>query len=93
MPEFIERAALLRRIKDPEQHRFFGKNVPGHSVNWAVYLAKNMPAADVEIVRHGRWITKDRWVHCSECGTTGSPRWKRCPLCEAKMDKEAGGNG
>lgn len=22
---------------------------------------------------------------CSNCQTCGSPRWKRCPVCEAKM--------
>lgn len=40
--------------------------------------------------RHGRWISHNRgmnnWVECSECNTVGSPFWKRCPLCEAKMD-------
>lgn len=51
-----------------------------------------MKAADVEPVRHGRWVHKillgeQAWV-CSECKTIGSPQWKRCPVCEAKMDEE-----
>lgn len=50
-------------------------------------LIEAAPAVDVEPVRYGRWIVRNRgeWVDCSECGTVGSPRWKRCPLCEAKM--------
>ena len=45
--------------------------------------------------KHGRWIIRKTgkgrsaiiWVECSECLTSGgSPEWKRCPVCEAKMD-------
>ena len=48
------------------------------------------PTADVEEVRHGRWLPQvvggvNTW-DCSECKTIGSPQWKRCPICEAKMD-------
>lgn len=46
--------------------------------------------ADVEEVKHGHWIEQtisgeQTWC-CSECKTLGSPHWKRCPVCEAKMD-------
>lgn len=48
-----------------------------------------MPS-DLEIVKHGRWIEQtisgeQTWC-CSECKTLGSPHWKRCPVCEAKMN-------
>ena len=48
-----------------------------------------MPADVVEI-KHGHWIEQSisgeqTWC-CSECKTLGSPHWKRCPVCEAKMD-------
>lgn len=48
------------------------------------------PTADVEEVRHGQWLPQivsgvKAW-DCSECKTLGSPHWKRCPICEAKMD-------
>lgn len=53
---------------------------------------KGMKAADVETVKRGRWVHKimlgeQAWF-CSECKTFGSPEWKRCPVCEAKMDEE-----
>lgn len=48
--------------------------------------------ADVEVVKHGRWLPQvllgQRVWDCSECKTLGSPFWKRCPICEAKMDLE-----
>jgi len=46
-------------------------------------------AIEAEPVRHGRWIDRGEWVDCSECSTVGSPHWKRCPVCEAKMCGES----
>jgi rubrerythrin len=43
-----------------------------------------------DAVKHGRWLPQvllgQRVWDCSECKTLGSPHWKRCPVCEAKMD-------
>ena len=56
---------------------------------------KGYAAAKAE-EKHGHWIIRKNgkgrsaivWVECSECLTSGgSPEWKRCPVCEAKMDK------
>lgn len=51
------------------------------------------PTVDAEPVVHGHWVKHNFLGHeqyaCSECQTLGSPQWKRCPVCEAKMD---GGN-
>lgn len=48
--------------------------------------------ADVEPVNRGRWLPQivlgTRVWDCSECKTIGSPEWKRCPVCEAKMNEE-----
>lgn len=64
-------------------------------------LAKEMTehSADVEEVRHGKWINDGDCFHCSVCNKTyqlGSLQtiydvrrcWKYCPNCGAKMDKE-----
>lgn len=60
----------------------------GHIV--AEFFADDAPTIEAEPVRHGRWITRNKgmnnWVDCSECGTIGSLHWRRCPVCEAKMD-------
>ena len=48
-----------------------------------------LPEADVAPVVHGHWITShDNWTVCSECKTLGSPKWKGCPVCLARMDGE-----
>ena len=48
---------------------------------------KNMPAADVAEVRHGRWIYHDDGVFtCSECDNAESNDSYYCRLCGAKMD-------
>ena len=50
------------------------------------------PTVDAEPVVHGHWVKYNFLGHdqfaCSECQTLGSPQWKRCPVCEAKMDGE-----
>ena len=59
-------------------------------------LLMRIPAADVELVRHGRWehLGGDEWC-CSVCGfvitTEGSwdnPTRKYCEECGAKMVSE-----
>ena len=46
-----------------------------------------------EAVRIGHWITDKRTgiCYCSECLVSGSPQWKRCPVCEAKMERKENG--
>ena len=51
---------------------------------------RKIQAADVAQVRHGRWLPQvvlgQKAWDCSECKTLGSPHWKWCPVCGAKMD-------
>lgn len=51
--------------------------------------------AELERVKHGKWLPQvlfgQRAWDCSECKTLGSPWWKRCPVCEAKMDGKGEG--
>ncbi|MCD7789101.1 MAG: hypothetical protein LUH55_00770, partial [Bacteroides thetaiotaomicron] len=48
----------------------------------------DMPAADVEPVRHGRWEIKSEFRRCTECGYPISLWYptKFCSNCGAKMD-------
>lgn len=48
----------------------------------------SMPAADVTPVVRGRWMRRVFGYDCSQCGAIGYPSWKRCPVCEAKMNLE-----
>ena len=57
---------------------------------------ESIPAADVEPVRHGRWIATndENKKRCSECDIIHliaqypSGKANYCPNCGAKMDKE-----
>ena len=48
-----------------------------------------------DAVKHGRWLPQRLLgigvVDCSECKTLGSPHWKWCPMCGARMDGEDDG--
>ena len=86
MAEYIEREAAIAWFM-PYVHA-------GESIEADVVISdlKGMKAYDVEPVKRGRWVHKillgeQAWF-CSECKTIGSPQWKRCPVCEAKMDEE-----
>lgn len=55
----------------------------------------DIPSADVEPVRHGRWITKGQDFFCSVCGEESAYNWhgaskfsNYCPTCGARMDGE-----
>lgn len=76
----------------------------GLGLVWVTYKEwiDEMPAADVEEVRHGYWIPSQREYHwaetgvvdlitfgykCSVCGAEENFKYKYCH-CGAKMDKE-----
>lgn len=62
------------------------------AIERAIKVFESLPAADVESVKRGRWLPQIlngiRIWDCSECKTIGSPAWKRCPKCGARMDEE-----
>ena len=92
MDEYIKREAAIERLKK----NLYASNPGSFSYlcfQDAINSVQEIPAADVEPVKRGRWLPQIlngiRIWDCSECKTIGSPQWKRCPVCEAKMDEEA----
>lgn len=88
MAEYIKRESAIDAVLDV----FYDTtdiDLSGEKLEAAIL---NVPAADVDPVRHGRWVQQPlNGTHiwrCSKCETLGSPQWKRCPVCEAKMDEE-----
>lgn len=87
MSDFISRVALLDAMP---------KNDELSSLDVRRVIC-DVPAVDVEPVRHGRWVEsgyacgESEWT-CTACGKTewrtSSSRLKWCPFCGAKMDKE-----
>ena len=83
MAEYIEREALRDALYDADAITMSG-----------VKILNQFPGADVAPVRHGRWLPQvvlgQKAWDCSECKTLGSPHWKWCPVCGAKMEGCAG---
>ena len=79
MAEYIERKALRDALYDADAITMSG-----------VKILNQFPVAEVTPVRHGRWLPQvvlgQKAWDCSECKTLGSPHWKWCPVCGAKMD-------
>ena len=102
MAEYIEKEELLRKRPFCVAGGLVNDYTEGFCdcVDEARETIKNMPAADVAPVVHGRWIGKplcgNANCRCSECGGVfqihanlhGKVLQKYCPNCGAKMDGE-----
>jgi hypothetical protein len=62
-----------------------------------VSLLHDLGDLKAEQLVRGRWMPQivlgQKAWECSECRTLGSPYWKRCPVCESKMEREGETNG
>lgn len=83
MPEHIEREAFKNKYL-----------CCGHLQEISEEDFDAFPAADVEPVRHGRWVPKEKMIKCpgarnyicSRCGHEPLEIGDYCPNCGAKMD-------
>lgn len=92
MAEYIEREEAYRKICSD-------KTMSGYEKAYCSELIRNIPAADVAPVRHGRWIDAYPDIEpnpmfmygiCSECRfeQSISKYLNYCPNCGVKMDLE-----
>lgn len=93
MPEYIDRDIAVKAV-------MAAKWESGSDGSVAMEIVASAPAADVEPVRHGRWIWRDDgYSVCSVCGQKAPivPQYQDepitvqtnyCPNCGAKMDEE-----
>lgn len=88
MDDYIKREALRDALYDADAITING-----------VKILNQFPAADVEPVRHGRWVEKEKYTFgimydCSLCENRildNGHSWNYCPNCGARMDLEVGG--
>ena len=98
MDEYIEREALMRRIKEihcAECDSYHGVRCRACWVDDTLDYIDSEPAADVTPVRHGRWMNansrpKTYWRRCTACGGLAyfcgiGCSYKYCPNCGADM--------
>ena len=97
--EYIEREALMRRIKEihcAECDSYHGVRCRACWVDDTLDYIDSEPAADVAPVRHGRWIDKGEYAVCTECGGRSGTQYdgvepiplmtQFCPNCGCRMD-------
>ena len=99
MAEYIEREALMCRIKEihcAECDSYHGVRCRACWVDDTLDYIDSEPAADVAPVRHGRWIETGKGLlgtasyKCSDCEFPMPfyNGYNYCPNCGAKMDLE-----
>ena len=99
MADYISRGASVEKLREAADCANCNGRVGGIcnfcTIGNAVRLIKGIPAADVEPVRHGRWVPsklRDEIERCSKCGKVfrhpSFYGYKFCPSCGAKMDLE-----
>lgn len=87
MADYIRREDALFALRKAERG---GSMTALTRLERAYAEIREMPAADVAVVRHGRWIHHEDGVFtCSECGNAESNDSYYCRLCGAKMDGAA----
>lgn len=99
MAEYIEREALIRRIKEihcAECDSYHGVRCRACWVDDTLDYIDSEPADDVAPVRHGRWMNansrpKTYWRRCTACGGMAyfcgiGCSYKYCPNCGCLMD-------
>lgn len=85
--EYISREKTLELLKSLSSRDYRRKKGTIQDAIKMISYAVYTPAADVALVRHGRWIHNDDGVFtCSECGNAESNDSYYCRLCGAKMD-------
>jgi hypothetical protein len=88
--EFISRAEALRAVqKQRGANRSPAQNA---MLDWICCDIKNMPAADVAPVVHGKWLEEDGAQIYSNCGEEhcwDEYRATFCDNCGARMDEAA----
>lgn len=83
MTEYIDREKLIKSIKNDCLEQVF------YTKEDAISCVEAAPIEEVEKVIHGNWVIKRNNAICSVCGAVYEgyyDKYKRCPLCGAKMD-------
>ena len=91
MNEYISREETVKAFCEKCKGYYDGHCI--HRGECDVDVIKTAPAADVQPVKHGRWINENFCTRCSACGhMTIYDKYSRevesdyCPNCGARMD-------
>lgn len=86
MAEYIEKAELIKKLCFETAEWYYSPTIK---------TIKDFPAADVQPVKHGKWIWDSNAPHrehgaykCSNCGCHSDFEENYCYNCGAKMDEK-----
>lgn len=95
MSSYIKRESVLAICEKEYKERLKMLDYSGDTIAWNIGNAvKNLPAADVVEVKHGKWelwtVRGEAELYCSVCGNSPNViyEYEFCPSCGAKMDLE-----
>lgn len=96
--EYISREELRKHLKECYDDELFDADMKKAVIGIDIYV-ENMPSADVQPVKHGRWSLSGGYVTtaygtiryqiCSVCGANlleNDIDYNYCPICGARMD-------
>ena len=90
--DFREIDTTIQLKQGDEKHRLCQKGILS-GLNWSRNIIYEIPTADVEEVKHAKWLKKRNMYECSRCSYTMFANvpsgFNYCTGCGAKMD---GGN-
>ena len=87
MDDYISRPYIMGKLTAADAQKAVREMSGDEAYNWFLELVGFAPAADVEPVRHGRWVDfTNAACRCSVCGAILAAHSYYCPNCGAKMD-------
>ena len=78
---------LVKRAITDWEHGDVSERIADHLIKNGVTFATDNNVGRWIIRSSGRGDETTNWAECSECHVCGSPQWKRCPVCGARMVK------
>jgi hypothetical protein len=98
MAEYISREDVIKKIAEVQDKATTG--IEDVAYYHAIKIIREMPVADVQPVKHGRWIDiyeyckahglrpsgLEVYYWCSECDKAAKKTSDFCPNCGARMD-------
>ena len=105
MPEYISREEAIKELREVYENEY--PTASGDFDEYASHdvpnVLRNIPAADAQPVKRGRWIDIYEWAEmhdsrpsgmctyywCSECEKEQEKKSDFCPNCGARMDGDA----
>jgi hypothetical protein len=105
MDEYISRKDAIKELHEVYEYEYptASGDFDEYASHYVPNILKNIPAADVQLMKHGRWegehyneLIECYEANCSECGYESADKYRitdnhrYCEYCGARMDLKDG---